>query len=223
VVAGALILLASNSPRRKELLALGNWTFTVCVANVDESRRTNELPVDYVLRLAEAKVRAAIANTPSEQFILGADTVVVDGNDLLGKPKDTPEAVQMLRRLRGHVHQVYTGLAVFSKRDGQLLKDLCVTAVPMRNYSDAEIDAYVRSGDPLDKAGAYAIQHPQFQPVENLRGCFASVMGLPLCHLVRLFQKLGLELNGGVPGHCQTYLNYECPVSTAILRGEQVG
>ncbi len=223
MVEGALIVLASNSPRRKELLALGNWTFSVSVADVDESQRAGEPPADYVLRLAETKARAVIANALPGQFILAADTIVVEGGDLLGKPKDAADAVQMLRRLRGHKHQVYTGLTVLDVRNGQLVKDLCVTSVPMRTYSDAEIDAYVRSGNPLDKAGAYAIQYAHFQPVENLSGCFASVMGLPLCHLVRVLQKMGLPRNGDVPGNCQAYLNYECRVSSAILRGEQVG
>jgi len=223
VVEGAFILLASNSPRRKELLALGDLTFNVCVADVDESRHAGEPPAHYVLRLAEAKARAVVANALSGQFILAADTIVVDGNDLLGKPKNAAEAVQMLKRLRGHGHRVYTGLAVLDVRTGQLVKDLCVTAVPMRNYGDAEIDTYVRSGDPLDKAGAYAVQHAQFRPVENLGGCFASVMGLPLCHMVRVFQKIGVSISSDVPGNCQAYLNYECLVSSAILRGEQVG
>ena len=91
----------------------------------------------------------------------------------------------MLRRLRSRTHQVYTGIAVMPLSDGNLLTDLCVTDVPMRAYSDEEIDAYVATGDPLDKAGAYAIQHPDFHPVESMSGCYASVMGLPLCHLTR--------------------------------------
>jgi predicted house-cleaning NTP pyrophosphatase (Maf/HAM1 superfamily) len=93
----------------------------------------------------------------------------------------------------------------------------------MRNYTDAAIEAYVQSGDPLDKAGAYAIQHPQFQPVESMSGCFASVMGLPMCHLVRLLARMDISPNANVPANCQTSLHYSCPVSSAILRGEQVG
>src|SRR5204863_5653183 len=111
-------------------------------------------------------------------------TTVVDGNDILGKPIDNAEAFAMLTRLRGHTHQVYTGVALLRKSDGLLLKELSVTDVPMRDYSDEEINAYIATGDPLDKAGAYAIQHPQFQPVEHMRGCYASVMGLPLCLVV---------------------------------------
>jgi MAF protein len=223
VIEGKTILLASNSPRRRELMALGNRDFDVLVTDVDESQRLGESPADYVLRLAEAKARAAVPRAQPQNVILAADTIVVDGSTLLGKPRDAADAVQMLRRLRGRTHQVYTGLAVLRMSTGQLLKDLCRTDVPMRDYSDAEIDGYIRSGDPLDKAGAYAIQHTEFHPVAGMSGCFASVMGLPLCHMLRLFEKIGLAQEDSLPSRCQTYLNYACPVSSAILRGEQVG
>jgi len=217
------LLLASNSPRRRELLSLGNWVFSVSVSDVDESQQTGEAPADYVLRLAESKARAAIPNAQTEQVIIGADTTVVDGNRILGKPQDTMEAAAMLKLLRGHVHQVYTGLAVLRIYDEQLITDLCVTDVPMRNYTDKEIEAYVLSGDSLDKAGAYAIQHPGFHPVENMIGCYASVMGLPLCHLIRVLQRMDVHPGADIPGACQSLLQYQCPVSPAILRGELVG
>jgi len=220
---GTKILLASNSPRRRELMALGEWTFTISVSDVDESQRPGESPADYVLRLAEDKARAAASHARPDQVIVAADTTVVNGDTLLGKPQDAAEAVAMLKQLRGRVHRVYTGLAVLNKGTGQLVQDLCVTDVPMRDYSDGEIDRYVQSGDPLDKAGAYAIQHDEFHPVVALNGCFASVMGLPLCHLLRLFGRIGLAPDDQVPSRCQTYLDYSCPVSHAILRGEQVG
>ena len=197
--------------------------FTVMVSNADESQRPSESPAEYVLRLAEAKARAVSQNAHSENIIIGSDTSVVDGNDILGKPADVVEASAMLRRLRGHSHKVYTGIAALRVRDGKLVTDLCVTDVPMRNYSDEEIDAYIQTGDPLDKAGAYAIQHPRFQPVEKMSGCYASVMGLPMCHLVRVLRQLGLPPAADVPTNCQTYLDYQCPVSRAILRGEDVG
>jgi hypothetical protein len=93
----------------------------------------------------------------------------------------------------------------------------------MRSYSDEEIAAYVLSGDSLDKAGAYAIQHPGFQPVESMYGCYASVMGLPMCHVVRTLRKFNIHPRGDVPTSCQSLLNYQCPVTHAILRGEGVG
>ena len=173
------MVLASNSPRRRELLALGNWSFRVFVSDVDESEFPDETPGDYVLRLAEAKARVAGKEAGPEQVIVAADTTVVDGGEILGKPEDAAAAVQMLKRLRGHRHEVYTGLAVFKVKDGRLSKDLCVTDVPMRNYNDAEIDAYVATQDPLDKAGAYAIQHASFHPVvdASLRswGCLCVI------------------------------------------------
>jgi septum formation protein len=209
-----LIILASNSPRRRQLLSLTGWLFSVSAANVDESQHANESPADYVLRLAETKARAIKADM--DQIILAADTTVVDGSDILGKPKDSVEATAMLKRLRGHAHQVYTGVAVLRRSDGLLLKDLCVTDVPMRDYSDEEIDAYVQTGDPLDKAGAYAIQHPEFKPVAHMDGCFASVMGLPVCHVIRLMRQMDIQLATDFFVPCETLLEYKCPVSNAI-------
>ncbi len=204
-------------------MALGDWTFTSAASDVNEDQLPGEPPADYVRRLAEDKARAAAAGAASDQVIVAADTTVADGETLLGKPRDAAEAVTMLRQLRGRTHQVYTGLVVLDMAAGQMARDLCVTDVPMRDYSDAEIDRYVQSGDPFDKAGAYAIQHDQFHPVAAMQGCFASVMGLPLCHLLRLFRRLGLVPDEQVPSRCQAYLDYSCPVSDAILHGEQVG
>lgn len=212
------LILASNSPRRRQLLSLTGWQFTVSAANVDESQYANESPADYVLRLAETKARAIQAD--AGQIILAADTTVVDGADILGKPSDSAEAIAMLKRLRGHIHQVYTGIAVFRPRDGLLFKDLCVTDVPMRDYSDDEIHTYVQTGDPLDKAGAYAIQHPEFQPVARMDGCFASVMGLPVCHVIRLMRMMDVQPASDFFLQCDTLLEYQCPVSNAILSGE---
>ena len=197
--------------------------FSVSISNVDESQQTGEAPPDYVLRLAEAKARAAVTHARPEHIILGADTAVVDGSRILGKPKDMKEATAMLKALRGHAHQVYTALAILRMNDARLVTDLCVTDVPMRNYSDEEMETYVLTGDPLDKAGAYAIQHPGFHPVENMKGCYASVMGLPLCHLIRVLRKLDVAPGADVPAACQSLLQYPCPVSHAILRGEQIG
>jgi MAF protein len=211
------LILASNSPRRKELLALAGWPFEVIVSNTDESLHANESPGDYVIRLAQGKARASAADAGADQIVLAADTAVVDGNAILGKPADPSEAKRMLRQLRGHVHQVYTGIAVLRVGDGVIHTDLCVTDVPMRAYSEAEIEAYVATNDPLDKAGAYAIQHPQFQPVEDMQGCYASVMGLPLCHVTRLLTKMDYPPVAAVPMKCQAFLNYSCPIFADVL------
>ena len=269
-----LLVLASNSPRRRELLRLGGWRFHSRPADVDESQRPGEAPGAYVLRLAESKARACAQAAQAEQIILAADTAVVDGNAIpgtaftksemrgtqpltpalpriksgagragkkedfgvqvpqtpldespaiLGKPKDMAGAVEMLKALRGRSHQVYTGIAVLRLTDGSLVTDLCITDVPMRDYRDDEIEAYVASGDPLDKAGAYAIQHAGFHPVESMRGCYASVMGLPLCHLSRSLQRLDIAPSSDIAAACQSALGYACPISAAVLRGELVG
>jgi MAF protein len=215
-----LLVLASNSPRRKELLALAGLPFEILVSNVDETPRANESPRNYVLRLAEEKARASSLRADVGQVVLAADTTVVDADALLGKPADPSEAKRMLRQLRGRVHQVYTGIAVLRVSDGHLVRDVCVTDVPMRDYSDAEIDNYVATGDPLDKAGAYAIQHANFQPVASMAGCFASVMGLPLCHVTRLLLQMDVLPSADVPAACQSFLKYECPVFKEILSSQ---
>jgi septum formation protein len=223
VIEPASLLLASASPRRRQLIQLGHWKISTAPSNVDESERAGELPADYVKRLAEAKARAAAPAAGPDQIILAADTTVVNGGEILGKPEEAGQARSMLMSLRGHTHQVFTALALLRMRDGKLLTELCITDVPMRNYSEAEIEAYVQSGDPLDKAGAYGIQHAGFHPVENMRGCYASVMGLPMCHLVRALTQFDVQPLADVPAGCQALLAYACPVSNAILRGERAG
>lgn len=209
-------ILASNSPRRKELLTLFGWPFEVIPADIDESRRAGEPPVDYVRRLACEKAQAIA--TAHEGLILAADTIVVDGEELLGKPVDEADARRMLTRLRGRTHQVYTGIALIDTSSGESVDKVCRTDVPMRNYTDAEMAAYIQTGDPLDKAGAYAIQHSGFHPVENLQGCYASVMGLPLCHLLVSLRRFGWEAPEDLPARCQQTLHYQCPVFEEILR-----
>ena len=212
-----ILVLASNSPRRRELLALGGWMFHLRPAEVDETPRPGEAPGTYVLRLAESKARAGAAAARPDEIVVAADTTVAVDGEILGKPRDMAEAAEMLRRLRGRTHQVQTGIAVIRAADGACLSDLCTTDVPMRPYRDDEIEAYVASGDPLDKAGAYAIQHAGFHPVEALAGCYASVMGLPLCHLTRLLSQLDAPPRTDIAAECQSALQYGCPVYAGIL------
>lgn len=211
------LLLASNSPRRRQLLMLTGWKFSVAASDVDESVRPGESPPAYVRRLAEEKARAAAQKAHGEQFVVGSDTTVVLDGDILGKPADAAEALHMLARLRGRTHQVYTGIAVVRLSDSSTRSDVCVADVPMRIYREDEMAAYVASGDPMDKAGAYAIQHAWFKPVASMAGCYASVMGLPLCHLARLMRGFGAPPSADVPGGCQTALEYDCPVHVSIL------
>jgi MAF protein len=150
---------------------------------------------------------------------VAADTTVVDGGQILGKPVDALDAESMLRRLRGREHQVFTALAVIRCSDKSLASDWCVTDVPMRAYSDEEMHAYIATGDPLDKAGAYAIQHPDFKPVTGLKGCFANVMGLPMCHLVRTLAKMGIQTDKNIPQACQAELQYDCSFFHLVTAG----
>lgn len=211
------ILLASNSPRRRELLSLTGWHFKVHPVEVDEQPLPEEQGEAYVLRLSEVKARAAAARAVKAPLVFAADTTVVAQGEILGKPRNDREALAMLSRLRGNVHQVYTAITVLDLETGRLVSDVCCTDVPMRNYTDEEMHAYVSTGDPLDKAGAYAIQHAGFHPVDNLHGCFANVMGLPLCHLVRTLRKSTIQPPQDVPQQCQAHLDYTCPVFKDIL------
>jgi MAF protein len=214
-----LLVLASNSPRRRELLALGGWEFNLDAADINEDVLPGEDAAVYVERLAVEKARAILPRSRPQQVIIGSDTTVVLDGEILGKPADATEARSMLTRLRGRSHQVYTGIAVLRASDQKLLSSVCQTEVPMRNYSDAEMDAYIASGDPLDKAGAYGIQHPNFQPVINMQGCYASVMGLPLCHLTVLLRQLEIHPPADLAVHCQNSLRYACPISRLVLEG----
>lgn len=216
------LVLASNSPRRRHLLALTGLTFSLRPVDIDETPAPGEHPGDYVLRLAREKAALAAEGGPAGLY-LGFDTTVADGMEIMGKPVDAEDARRMLRQLRGKTHTVYTAVALHDRDGGRLHEELCISSVPMRAYSDAEMEAYIQSGDPLDKAGAYAIQHPAFHPVENFRGCFASVMGLPLCHIERGLRRLAGPSPADVPAACQAELDYNCPVHAAILRGETAG
>lgn len=211
-------ILASTSPRRRYLLGLMGWNFQVAPPDVNEDVLPGEAPRAYVLRLAERKALTAGGQRNADSVIIAADTTVVDDDELLGKPQDEAEAEEMLRRLRGREHQVYTALAVLQPGQDRLLTDLSATDVPMRSYSDAEMRMYIASGDPLDKAGAYAVQHEGFDPAPDLQGCFANVVGLPLCHLTRTLAHMGLKPNVDVPAACQSDLKYQCPVYETILR-----
>ena len=221
------ILLASGSPRRRELVARLGLPFDITVSNVHETPQPGEDPAAMVVRLSRDKARSAQpANHPTNQLthystiVLSADTTVCLDGEALGKPRDAAEARSMLTRLRGRSHQVYTAITLIDTATGREVADLASTDVPMRSYSDDEIETYLASGDPFDKAGGYAIQHGGFNPVENLRGCYANVVGLPLCHVTRSLRALGIEPPADVPSACQAHLNYSCPVFRSILAAQ---
>lgn len=252
------LVLASQSPRRRELLQLLGLRFEVTVADVAEIPRPNETPAELVTRLSRAKAeavalagdsrrpvaRATLPVEPANQrsdrpatapaagmasnkprLVIACDTVVAleearrDGppeTRILGKPRDSAEAKAMLNLLRGRSHLVYSAVTVMD-RTRRVATELAATRLTMRSYAESEVAAYVASGDPLDKAGAYAIQHEGFHPVENIQGCYASVMGLPLCHLARCLHRLEDELTSELPARCQAHVGHRCAAYEEIL------
>ena len=215
------LLLASASPRRRELLSLTGWDFSVCAASIPEEVEPGESPAALAKRLAVSKAQVAREGCPPGALTLAADTLVVHQREVMGKPVDADDAILMLRRLRGLNHQVITAVAL-DYGDGEHEIELCDTDVPMRPYSDEEIEKYVEGGSPLDKAGAYGIQDSPFRPVDSARflGCFANVMGLPLCHLVRAMRRRGYAPSEDVPGNCMQFTGYDCTIYSSILRGD---
>ena len=216
------LILASASPRRRQLLALGGWAFDVRPVDAVEVPRPGEDAADFVRRLSRSKAQLAAHGMNNGVLIIAADTTVTIEGRILNKPADAREAAAMLIQLRGRTHAVLTAITVLDTATGRMSTDLARSRVPMRDYGDAELHAYVATGDPLDKAGAYAIQHPGFQPVDRdaFGDCFANVMGLPLCHLLRRLRRLGVEPKTDLPAACQQFIPYQCPVSEKILREE---
>lgn len=211
------LILASSSPRRQDLIQLLGLPWIIHVANVDEESIRIADPKENVLETARLKASYVAARAPKDTIILGADTTVVLGGKMLGKPNSEEDAHQMLLALRGRSHEVHTGISVIDNASGRSIDDVCSVDVPMREYSAAEIELYIATGDPMDKAGSYAIQHEEFRPVSGLRGCYAAVVGLPLCHVVRALDRLGVEIHNDVPAACQQHHNYNCPIFESII------
>lgn len=212
-----VIVLASESPRRSELLAALGLSFVVQPADVDETPLAGEAPEGLALRLSHAKA-ACVARTSPEAIVIAADTLVVLGDRALGKPATPEMALEMLRSLRGRSHSVLTGLTMLSGAQGLACSQLATTPVTMRDYTEAEAQAYVASGDPMDKAGAYAVQSHAFAPVARLDGCYANVVGLPLCHLYRALRRWGVSLRHPLEC-CPWPLEHGgCQWAAAILR-----
>jgi 23S rRNA (uracil1939-C5)-methyltransferase len=186
------VVLASASPRRRELLLALGLDFVSTASADDEDISSDEPPAKVAKRLALLKAES-IAVSHGDKAVIGADTIVVLDGAILGKPRDETEASDMLRRLRGRQHDVITAVAVI--RNGRANVDHVTTKVTMRNYTDDEIAAYVASGDPMDKAGAYAVQNQAFAPVASVDGCYLNVVGLPLCLLARLLRETGAKVS----------------------------
>ena len=187
------IVLASNSPRRKELLTQIGLSFTVAPADVDESVLPGESPEAYAVRVALDKARIAAERT-GEGIVIAADTIVVVGDIILGKPSGPADARRMLSMLSGRGHEVITGLAVVDAATGRFTVRTSATQVWFRELSDREIASYVATGEPLDKAGAYGIQERGALLVERIEGCYSNVVGLPLSLLGEMLREFGVSL-----------------------------
>jgi len=216
-------ILASKSPRRKTLLRNLIDPFIVVNSDVDEREIPGENPDEFVMRLAKEKAlkggAGVLANSLENAFVLGADTIVVDGTEILGKPQDQMDAARILKQLRGKTHKVLSGIALYNLSTGEIQTRLVCTEVVMREYTDDEIQDYIASGDPMDKAGAYGIQNSDFNPAPDFFGCFANVMGLPLCHLAVLMKEMGIETDHRVADRCQDSIDYQCPIYANVLAG----
>ncbi len=194
------IVLASGSPRRSEIMTSVGWEFRKVVPDIDESLLEGESPGDYVQRLARSKAEA-IAADHSGEIVLGADTTVVIGTDIIGKPVDMDDARRMIASLSGRWHEVLTGVAVVAK--GETSIGLQRTRVKFADLSTAEIEFLAEKGDPLDKAGAYAVQAQAALFIEGIEGDYWNVVGLPISLVYRLVNSAGRsnEFSGFSRGH----------------------
>lgn len=181
------LILASKSPRRAEILRAAGWPFEAVAADIDESRHEDEDAVSYVRRLAQEKAETVAQRFPHD-LVLGADTIVLINDEILGQPGDAAAAVRMLKLLSGKWHQVLTGVALIRVNDKRRIVEHEVTRVRFVDLSAEEISWYVSTGEPLDKAGAYAIQGRAAPFIEEIQGDYFNIVGLPLRRVYRLLQ-----------------------------------
>ena len=205
------IVLASESQRRREIIGALDSAVEIVSPGIDERPPyPGEDAEEYVRNLSEEKALAVESKVPSETLVMGADTSVVLDEEILGKPVNEAEARDMLMALRGRSHRVVTGVTVVRK--GFLASTVASGDVAMREYTDAEMEEYIESGEPFDKAGGYAIQDERFAPVSAFSGCYLNVVGFPLCEVIRLMSKVGvnakLKQEWRAPERCPS----DCPV-----------
>ena len=185
------LILASGSPRRIEMMSKLTDDFIVSVPDIDETPVEGETPEEMVLRLSAEKAGAVHSDTETDLPVLAADTIVVlDG--VLGKPNDENEAFEMLRLLSGKTHEVITGVTLIEGKSGKIHSFTEKTEVVFSTMSDREINEYIATGDPLDKAGAYGIQDHGGRYIKRIDGCFYNVMGFPFNRIYSLLKKLGI-------------------------------
>jgi septum formation protein len=211
------LLLASGSPRRKDLLQLLGLPFIVQPSDADEQSLPSESASEMVVRLSCAKAQALLPHARG-RLVLAADTTVAFHGTVLGKPIDRQDAELMLGQLRGRTHTVFSGITLLDSVSGETRTELVESRVVMRRYTNEEIAGYVATGDPLDKAGSYAIQYAGFRPVARITGCYANVMGLPLCHVYCLLRDLDLAPAQPPQRSCDCFNHRRCRVARQILR-----
>lgn len=190
------LVLASGSPRRREILSLFKEDIRIIPSKISETQLPNESPKDYVLRLAQDKAFDVASNSldGTNGLVIGADTIVLYNNLVLGKPSSKDDARRMLEMLSGKWHEVLTGVAVVDTINNKKVFDLCKTRVKFSTLSNAEIDWYIETNEPFDKAGAYAIQGYGSLFVEEIEGNYLNVVGLPITLLRKLLKELGVDL-----------------------------
>ena len=193
---GKQLVLASASPRRKELLEQIGLEFDVIPSKAKEEVLANETPEDHVIRLSIDKAtEVANRNNVSGRWFIGSDTIVLSNNQILGKPRDHSHAAEMLKQLSGQEHQVLSGYAIIDRQTGKQCAEAVTTKVWFRNLTDSEIANYINTEEPADKAGAYAIQGMGVCFVAKIEGSYTNVVGMPLCKLTLALKELGVPLS----------------------------
>jgi septum formation protein len=188
------IILASASPRRKELLSLVKLEFEVIPSQVEENIENEPFSTELIENLAAEKASDVAGKINYPAIVIGSDTVVLINNKILGKPKDKKDAFDMLKTLSGHTHQVISAIAVIDTETGKTLKDSVISDVTFKELSDEEINAYIETGEPMDKAGAYAIQGLGVMFVKSINGCYSNIVGISVFKLAEMLKEFGVKL-----------------------------
>ena len=204
------LILASGSPRRKELMEDLGLEFQVITGDVTEDALPGEAPQDMVMRLSLAKA-SSVAENLKDGYVIGGDSMVVLDGQALGKPVNADDARRMLRRLSGTRHQVMPGISVLNAATGKRMTEFMASPIKLRILTEAEIDTSILSGAPFDKAGAYAVQDQELRPAEWWQGCYPNIVGLPVCRLLEMLQEMGFTIKSRqlmkAPPGCRD----ECP------------
>lgn len=188
------LILASSSPRRKDILQQLGLKFDIISSNIEEVFDKNLNPEEVAKSLAYQKAYDVASNLKGEYLIIGSDTIVVLNNEILGKPYDEHDVYSMLRKLSGKTHQVMTGLCVYNTKDNSYLAETDINMVRFREISDEEIASYIKSGEPFDKAGSYAIQGLAAVFVEHIEGTYSGIVGLPIYTLDKMLKHYGINI-----------------------------